>query len=31
MHHRRRHVVVDDRHLDALDRQLLVHQLQMDH
>ena len=31
MHHRRRHVVVGDHHLDALDRQLLVHQLQMDH
>jgi hypothetical protein len=30
MHHQRRHVVVDDRHLDALDHQLLVHQLQMD-
>jgi hypothetical protein len=30
MHHRRRHVVVDDRHLDALEHQLLVHQLQMD-
>jgi hypothetical protein len=30
MHHRRRHVVVDDRQLDALDRQLLVRQLQMD-
>jgi hypothetical protein len=30
MHHRRRHVVVDDRHLDALDHRLLVHQLQMD-
>ena len=30
MHHRRRHVAVDDRHLDVLDRQLLVHQLQMD-
>ena len=30
MHHRRHHVVVDDRHLDALDRQLLAHQLQMD-
>jgi hypothetical protein len=31
MHHRRRHVVVDDRHPDVLDLQLLVHQLQMDH
>jgi hypothetical protein len=31
MHHRHRHVVVDDRHLDALEHQLLVHQLQMDH
>jgi hypothetical protein len=30
MHHRHRHVVVDDRHLDVLDHQLLVHQLQMD-
>ena len=30
MHHQRRHVVVDDRHLDVLDHQLLVHQLQMD-
>jgi hypothetical protein len=30
MHHRRRRVVVGDRHLDALDHQLLVHQLQMD-
>jgi hypothetical protein len=30
MRHRRRHDVVDDRHLDVLDRQLLVHQLQMD-
>ena len=31
MHHRRRHVVVDDRHLDVLDHQLLVLQLQKDH
>jgi hypothetical protein len=30
MHHRHRHVVVDDRHLDVLELQLLVHQLQMD-
>jgi hypothetical protein len=30
MHHRHRHVVVDDRHLDAPDHQLLVRQLQMD-
>jgi hypothetical protein len=30
MHHRRHHVAVDDRHLDALDHQLLVRQLQMD-
>ena len=31
MHHRRHHVVVDDRHLDVLEHQSLVHQLQMDH
>ena len=31
MRHRHRHVVVDDHHLDVLDRQLLVRQLQMDH
>jgi hypothetical protein len=31
MHHRHRHVVVDDRHLDVLRHQLLVRQLQMDH
>jgi hypothetical protein len=30
MHHRHRHVVVDDHHLGALEHQLLVHQLQMD-
>jgi hypothetical protein len=30
MHHRHRHVVVGDRRLDALEHQLLVHQLQMD-
>jgi hypothetical protein len=30
MHRRHRHVVVDDHHLDALDHQQLVHQLQMD-
>jgi hypothetical protein len=30
MRHRHRHVEVGDRHLDALDHQLLVHQLLMD-
>ncbi len=30
MHRRRRHVVVGDRHLDVLEHQSLVHQLQMD-
>jgi hypothetical protein len=30
MRHQRRRVEVDDRHLDALDRQLLERQLQMD-
>ena len=30
MHRRHRHVVVDDRRLDALEHQLLVPQLQMD-
>jgi hypothetical protein len=31
MHHRHRHVVVDDRHLDVLDHQQLVRQHQKDH
>ena len=30
MHHRHRHVVVGDRHLDVLEHQLLVRQHQMD-
>ena len=30
MRHRHRHVVVDDRHLDVLDRQLRRRQLLMD-
>jgi hypothetical protein len=31
MHHRHRHVVVGDHHLDALEHQLLVHQILVAH